>query len=315
MERLVSVVLVFAAIAAVARKARPYRAFAIAVLAILPGACSEGVLAPVGPVGEAQRIILLDSVAIMLAIIIPVILATLAFAWWFRASNSRATYLPNWSYSGRIELIVWSIPALVVLFLGGIAWIGSHDLDPGQPIPSRSKPLAIDVVAFDWKWLFLYPDQKIASLNRLVVPVGVPLHFRITSASVFNVFFVPRFGSMIYAMNGMVTRLNLRADRPGVYHGLSAHFSGDGFSDMHFDAVAVPQAGFERWLDSARRSASRLDREALQGLLRQSKQDTALTYRDVDPGLFDAVATQRLPPGEGPTVGRGGVTVSPLPVR
>ncbi len=151
----------------------------------------------------------------MLAIVIPTILATLAFAWWFRASNTRARYLPTWSYSGRIELIVWSIPALVVFFLGGIAWIGSHLLDPARPLTSGAKPLEIQVVSLDWKWLFIYPEQGVASVNDLVAPAGTPLHFQITSASVFNVFFLPRLGSEIYSMYGMTTQLNLQADRPG----------------------------------------------------------------------------------------------------
>src|ERR1700743_1066542 len=219
---------------------------ALAVPVLLEG-CSGAILTPVGPVGKAERTILLNSLTIMLAIVIPVILATLAFAWWFRASNTRAVHLPTWEYSGRIELIIWSIPALVVFFLGGIDWIGSHDLDPARPLPSREKPLEVEVVSLDWKWLFIYPDQGVASVNQLVAPVGVPLHLRITSATVVNVFFVPRLGSEIYAMNGMASQLNLQADEPGVFPGLAAHFSGDGFSDMNFEMHALPAAEFAAW--------------------------------------------------------------------
>ena len=140
--------------------------------------CHTAVLSPAGPIGAADRAILLDALAIMLAIVVPTILATLAFAWWFRASNTRARYLPTWSYSGRMELIVWSIPALVVFFLGGIAWIGSHLLDPARPLSSGAKPLEIQVVSLDWKWLFIYPEQGVASVNNLVAPAGAPLHFR-----------------------------------------------------------------------------------------------------------------------------------------
>src|ERR1700691_5009900 len=154
--------------------------------------CHTAILSPAGPIGAADRTILLDALAIMLAIVVPTILATLAFAWWFRASNVRARRLPTWAYSGRLELVVWSIPALVVFFLGGIAWIGSHLLDPARPLESSVKPLEVEVVSLDWKWLFIYPEQRVGSVNRLVVPTGVPVHFRITSASVFNVFFVPR---------------------------------------------------------------------------------------------------------------------------
>src|SRR3984885_84273 len=210
------------------------RMFALVLPLTLEG-CRTAVLSPAGPIGAANRTILLDALAIMLAIVVPTIVAILAFAWWFRASNTRARRQPGFTYSGRVELIVWSIPALVVFFLGGIAWIGSQLLDPARPIASTTKPLEIQVVSLDWKWLFIYPEQGVASMNYLVAPAGVPLHFRITSASVFNVFFVPRLGSEIYSRYGMTTQLNLQADRPGIYHGLSAHFSGDGFSEMAFD--------------------------------------------------------------------------------
>src|ERR1700722_8452780 len=193
-----------------------------------------GVLDPQGPIGVAERSILLNATVIMLAVIAPVIILTLVFAWWFRSSNRRASHLPDWSYSGRIELVTWSIPALVIMFLGGIAWRGGHDLDPPRPIHSATAPIDIEVVSLDWKWLFIYPDQGIASINRLVVPAATPIRFRLTSASVMNSFFVPQLGSQIYTMAHMTTRLNLQADRPGIYRGLSAQFSGAGFSDMDF---------------------------------------------------------------------------------
>src|SRR5437588_3144804 len=215
-----------------------FRAATFCLAATFPTAAgAQSVLAPVGPVGGSERIILFDALAIMLAIVVPTILATIGFAWWFRASNRRAIYMPDWCYSGRVELIVWSIPTLVVLFLGGLIWTSSHDLDPAQPLNSTAPPLQIQVIALDWKWLFIYPQQGVASVNELVVPGGTPLHLNITSASVFNVFFVPRLGSEIYAMNGMVTQLNLQADQYGSYLGLSAQFSGDGFPGMMFTTV------------------------------------------------------------------------------
>jgi cytochrome o ubiquinol oxidase subunit 2 len=262
--------------------------------------CHTAVLSPAGPIGAADRTILLDALAIMLAIVVPTILATLAFAWWFRASNTRARHLPTWSYSGRIELIVWSIPALVVFFLGGIAWIGSHLLDPARPLSSGAKPLEIQVVSLDWKWLFIYPEQGVASVNDLVAPVGVPLHFQITSASVFNVFFVPRLGSEIYSMYGMTTQLYLQADHPGIYPGLSAHFSGDGFSDMAFDLRAVTPEQFSAWATAASASGAVLDEAAYRNLLTQSKNVKPYTYRAVQRDLYGDIVSQRLPPGEGP---------------
>ncbi len=170
-------------------------------------ACRPAILVPHGSVGQAEKMILIDSMAIMLAIVIPTIVATFLFAWWYRASNKKARYLPDWAYSGRIELVVWGIPALVVMLLGGVAWIGSHDLDPAKPLPSNSPPLEVQVVSLDWKWLFIYPQQRIASVNELVIPDRTPVHFYLTSASVMNQFFVPQLGSMIATMNGMRTQL------------------------------------------------------------------------------------------------------------
>ncbi len=273
--------------------------------------CDTAVLSPAGPIGAADRRILLDALGIMLAIVIPTILAILAFAWWFRASNTRARYLPTWSYSGRIELIVWSIPALVVFFLGGLAWIGSHLLDPARPLSSTTKPLEIQVVSLDWKWLFIYPQLGIASVNALVAPAGVPLHFEITSASVFNVFFVPRLGSEIYSMYGMTTQLNLQADRPGTYPGLSAHFSGDGFSDMKFDLNAVTPQQFAAWTRATSASGPVLDEAAYRNLLKQSQNITPYTYRAVQRDLFDEIVFQKLPPGAGPVASQEGPVQSP----
>ena len=276
---------------------------AIVLAPIVLTACQPAVLDPQGVVGIADKTILIDSLAIMLAIVVPTVAATFAFAWWFRASNTKAAYLPNFDYSGRLELIVWAIPLLVIMLLGGVAWIGSHDLDPARPLPSSQKPLEVDVVSLDWKWLFIYPDQGVASINQLIAPVGVPLHLRITSASVLNVFFVPRLGSEIYAMNGMTSQLNLQADEPGRYHGLAAHFSGDGFSDMDFELHAVPPAEFSDWAANARAAGEpTLDAASYRQLLVQTQNVKPYTYRAVLPGLFAAIVNQKLPPGLGPQV-------------
>src|SRR5579863_10646469 len=191
-----------------------------------------GVLDPHGPVGASEKLVLLDSLAIMLVIVVPTILATFAFAWWFRASNKRARYRPSWAFSGTLELIVWAIPALVVIFLGGIAWFGSHALDPYRALPSKQPPLEVEVVSLDWKWLFIYPNDGVATVNQLYIPAGRPVHFRLTSSGVMNSFFVPQLGSQIYTMSGMTSQLSLQADKAGTYRGLSAQFSGAGFSSM-----------------------------------------------------------------------------------
>ena len=261
------------------------------VLASLLGGCG-GVLDPHGPVGASEKLILIDSVAIMLSIIIPVILATFGFAWWFRASNKRATYLPDWSFSGHLELIIWAIPALVITFLGGIAWFGSHALDPYKALPSNAKPMEIDVVSLDWKWLFIYPAEGIATVNQLVVPSGRPLHFRLTSSGVMNSFFVPQLGSQIYTMAGMTSQLSLEADQPGDYRGLSAQFSGAGFADMAFNLRAVPTQEYAQWISEAKGRGTALDSPAYAALAAPSKNTAPITYKSVDPALFDAIVSE-----------------------
>jgi cytochrome o ubiquinol oxidase subunit 2 len=284
---------------------------AVVMAPIVLTACQPAVLDPQGVIGLAEKTILIDSLAIMLAIVVPTITATLAFAWWFRASNTRAIYWPDFEYSGRIELIVWSIPLLTVILLGGVAWIGSHDLDPAKPLTSDTPPLEIQGVSLDWKWLFIYPNQRVASVNQLLVPAGVPIHFSLTSASVMNAFFIPQLGSMIYTMNGMTMQLNLRADAPGTFRGLSSHYSGDGFSDMHFDVHAVSPEQFASWIERTRNTGPTLDPASYAELARQSINTRPFTFSAVDSELFQQIVTQKLPPGPGPRRGRPHPSVSP----
>ncbi|WP_445192315.1 ubiquinol oxidase subunit II [Sphingomonas sp. Tas61C01] len=289
------------------RRPASTRTGASLVLAGAVAACAPAsVLAPAGPIAAANRTILLNSLTIMLAIVIPTIVATLVFAWWFRAGNTKARYRPDFVYSGRIEMIVWSIPILVILFLGAIIWVGSHDLDPRRPIASRTPPLEVQVVSLDWKWLFIYPRQGIATVNTLVLPVGVPVRFRLTSASVMNSFFVPRLGSQIYTMNGMETQLNLRADKVGQVYGQSSMYSGDGFSDMNFAVRTVPVQAFGQWAGRARANGPVLDAPGYVALARQSQDVRPYSYRAVQPKLFEAIVAQRLKPAAGPKQGRGG---------
>jgi cytochrome o ubiquinol oxidase subunit II len=248
------------------------------------------VLDPHGPVGASERVILGDATAIMLAVVIPVIVLTLAFACWFRAGNRRATYRPEWVYAGRIELIIWAIPALVILFLGGIAWIGSHDLDPPKPLESASASLEVEVVSMDWRWLFIYPREHIATVNYLVVPTGVPVHFRLTSTSVMNSFFIPQLGSQIYTMAGMTTQLNLQADKPGAYPGISAQFSGPGFSDMRFTVRAESSEEFAAWIAQTRKQGGVLNGPSFAELARPTRAGGELTYGSVSEDPFDTVA-------------------------
>jgi len=262
------------------------------------GGCTEGILDPKGPIAAAERQILLNALGIMLAIVIPTILATLGVAYWFRSSNTRARYLPDFTYSGRLEMLVWSIPAMTVLLVGGVAWVGSHDLDPRKPIASTVKPVSVQVVSLDWKWLFIYADQGIASVNQLTIPVGTPVRFELTSSGVMNSFFVPQLGSQIYAMAGMVTRLQLQADHPGTYRGLSAQFSGDGFADMRFNVEAVPAEGFAQWVAATRSAGPALDAQAYADLAKPSQAVAPFTYRAVAPDLFSGISSAGMQPAD-----------------
>jgi len=249
-------------------------------------------LDPQGPIASAQRLLLINSTAIMLVVVVPVIVATLAFAWWYRSSNTHATRSLDESYEGRVEFVVWSIPTLTVILLGGVIWIGSHQLDPRAPIAAQSDPLRVDVVSLDWKWLFIYPDLGVAAVNQLVVPAGTPVKFRLTSATVMNSFFVPQLGSQIYTMGGMTTHLNLLADGPGEYSGFSANFSGDGFSRMRFVVKSTPTGDFNTWLEQTRGTGPGLDAAGYAELAKPSKNVPPTTYRSVEPRLFERILDQ-----------------------
>jgi cytochrome o ubiquinol oxidase subunit II len=250
---------------------------------------SEGVLDPRGPIASAERLILFNSLGIMLAIVVPTIVATLGVAFWFRTSNRRARYRPDFAYSGRLEVLVWSIPAMTVLLVGGVAWIGSHALDPRKPIDSAVRPVSVQVVSLDWKWLFIYPELGIASVNQLIIPAATPVSFELTSSGVMNSFFVPQLGSQIYTMAGMTTRLNLQADHAGTYRGLSAQYSGSGFSDMHFSVAAVTTRDFDKWVAAAQGNGPVLDARTYADLAKPGAEVVPFTYHGVAPGLFNSI--------------------------
>jgi cytochrome o ubiquinol oxidase subunit II len=262
------------------------------------GGCSEGVLDPKGPVAAAERLIMLNATGIMLAIVIPTILATLGTAFWFRASNLRAHYMPEFSYSGRLEMLVWAIPIMTIILVGGVAWLSSYDLDPPKPLASAVKPVRVQVVSLDWKWLFIYPDEGIASVNHLTVPVGTPISFELTSSGVMNSFFIPQLGGQIYTMAGMTTRLNLLADHAGTYRGMSANYSGAGFSDMYFNVDAVPAERFAQWVAATRTAGPVLDAQTYVDLTKPSQAVAPFTYRAVAPGLFGGILKAEFQPND-----------------
>ncbi len=263
----------------------------MALLATAPalGGCDWSVMDPKGPIGADEKSLILFATGLMLIVVVPVILMTLAFAWRYRSSNTAATYKPDWEHSSRIELVVWLVPCVIVLFLGIATWRASHRLDPYRPIAAAAKPIEVQVVSLDWKWLFIYPDLNVASVNELAMPVGTPVHFDMTSSGVMNSFFVPQLGSQVYTMAGMQTQLSLLASTAGDYAGISANFSGDGFSDMQFTAKALNQADFDAWVQKARASSQGLTMQAYRQLAQPSERVPVSYYGSVQPTVFHDV--------------------------
>ncbi|GAB5095825.1 ubiquinol oxidase subunit II [Caballeronia sp. LP006] len=251
--------------------------------------CKLEVLDSKGSIGKAEASLIALSTYTMLLVVIPVILMTLFFAWRYRASNKNATYAPKWTHSTAIEIVVWAIPAVIILYLGILTWKTTHELDPYKPLQSDVKPINVEVVALDWKWLFIYPDLGIASVNQLAIPVGTPVNFRITSDSVMNSFFIPQLGGQIYAMAGMQTKLHLQADHVGDYAGISANYSGQGFSDMKFRALAMSSADFDAWQKKVKTAPARLDMDVYAGVAKPSEKDPVKYFSTVDPKLFNNI--------------------------
>jgi cytochrome o ubiquinol oxidase subunit 2 len=273
-----------------------------ALAACLLTGCAGSILDPAGRIAAREKHLILVATGLMLLVVIPVIAMTLAFAWRYRASNARATYAPQWASSKRIELVTWSIPCIIIAILATLTWRTSHELDPYRPIAAGVKPITIDVVALDWKWLFIYPEQRIATVNEIAFPVGVPVSFRITSHSVMNSFFIPRLGSQVYAMPGMQTQLNLIADQPGSYDGMSANYSGPGFSDMKFTARATSAAGFEDWVEQVRNSSESLAAKTYSALAERSRKNAVQYFAAVDPMLYDSIVEQYVAANEAPAM-------------
>jgi cytochrome o ubiquinol oxidase subunit 2 len=251
--------------------------------------CKLDVLDPKGAIGLAEKSLIATSTFVMLLVVIPVVVLTLVFAWRYRSTNRNATYAPKWAHSTAIEVVVWTIPALIILYLAILTWKTTHELDPYRPIESAVKPIEVQVVALDWKWLFIYPELGIATVNQVAFPVGTPVNFRITSDSVMNSFFIPQLGSQIYAMAGMQTRLHLIADHAGDFAGVSANYSGRGYSDMKFRALAMNQADFDTWVAKLKSSPERLDMNAYWTMAKPSEKDPVRYFSTVDPKLFNNI--------------------------
>ncbi|GEN24754.1 ubiquinol oxidase subunit 2 [Halomonas cupida] len=243
----------------------PYlRALGLVLMLALPlvlAGCSSALLDPKGEIGQEQRTLILTAFGLMQIVVVPVIVLTLAFAWRYRKGNKDATYAPDWHHSTKIEAVVWFIPCVIIVFLALLTWYTSHSLDPHKPLEAeegQNEPMVIEAVSLDWKWLFIYPEQGIATVNELAFPEDTPVRFRVTSGSVMNSFFIPQLGSQIYAMAGMDNDVHLIAEEQGVYRGRSTNYSGAGFADMYFDAHVGSQEDFDNWVAQVREAPDTL---------------------------------------------------------
>ena len=272
----------------------------VAAAALFLGGCRDALLNPAGPVAETEKQVILVALVLMLRVVVPVFILTIVFAIRYRASNTSARYEPDWAHNKKLEVIWWAIPCVIILVLAIITWITSHTLDPYRPIKSDKKPLMIQVVSLDWKWLFIYPQQNIATVNYMRIPVGRPVTFRITSDAPMNGFWVPRLGGMIMAMPGMQSQLNLEASKAGVYKGFSGNFSGGGFSHMGFNVEATPEEGFDEWVSKVQRSPLTLTKQVYQALAKPSKGSSVQYYSGVADHLFSGIIMHyMMPAGSG----------------
>lgn len=286
---------------------RRLRAIVLLLCLALLGGCKAVVLDPSGDVAIQQRNALLGSVGLMLLVIIPVMALTVLFAWHYRQSNTSARYEPEWDHSTQLELVIWGFPLLIIIALGALTWMGTHLLDPyrpldriaaGKPLPASAKPIEVEVVALDWKWLFIYPQYGIATLNEAAAPVDQQIVFRITSSSVMNAFYIPAMAGMIYAMPGMETQLHGVLNKTGTFDGLSTNFSGDGFAGMHFRVASLSAADFDKWVAKVKADGGALDRNTYLELERPSQNVPPRTFGTVDTSLFKLAVNQCVEPGK-----------------
>ncbi|MGC1549286.1 MAG: ubiquinol oxidase subunit II [Rhodanobacter sp.] len=273
------------------------RGLLVLLTVVLLTGCHTVLMSPSGDVALQQRNLIITSLILMLIIIVPVIVLTLLFAWRYRASNKDAAYDPEWNHSTMLELLIWSAPLLIIIALGALTWVSAHKLDPfrpldrlsaGRPVPADVKPLTVDVVALDWKWLFIYPEQGIATVNELAAPVDRPIQFKITASTVMNSFFIPALAGQIYAMPGMETTLHAVINKPGEFEGFSANYSGAGFSGMHFKFHGMSEDGFAQWVQQAKAGGA-LNRDVYLQLAQPSENDPVRRYSSVEPGLYESI--------------------------
>ena len=280
---------------------------AVAAASGLAGCSKAVVLNPAGDIAAQQGDLVVTATLLMLIIIVPVILLTLLFAWKYRQGNSAAEYDPDWHHSTTLELVIWTVPLMIIIALGALTWIGTHKLDPyrpldrldaKRPLPEGTKPLEVQVVAMDWKWLFFYPEQGIATVNEVAAPVDRPILFKLTATSTMNAFYVPDLAGMIYAMPGMQTELNAVINKPGVYHGLASHYSGPGFSGMTFKFHGLSEQDFAQWVEKAKTEGKPLDKGTYLQLAKPSQRDPVQRFSTVEEGLYHKVLNRCVEDGQ-----------------
>ncbi|MBR0719651.1 ubiquinol oxidase subunit II [Bradyrhizobium liaoningense] len=274
------------------------KTLALLPLAVTLSGCNFVVLAPAGDIAAQQRDLVIISTVLMLLIVVPVMVLTAVFAWRYRQSNSSARYEPEWDHSTKLELVIWSAPLLIIVCLGALTWMGTHLLDPyrslgriaaERPMDKARAPLEVDVVALDWKWLFIYPDHGIATVNELAAPVDRPINFRITASTVMNSFYIPALAGQIYAMPGMETKLHAVVNHAGTYKGFSANYSGAGFSGMHFAFHGLDDKNFDDWIARAKSAGGSLDRVEYLQLEKPSQNEPVRRYGSIDTDLYRAI--------------------------
>ena len=263
---------------------------------VLLNACHSGAVAPRGQIAAAELKLIIFSVELMLLVVIPVIFMACWFGFRYREGNN-AKYKPEWKHSTTLEVVWWTIPCIIILILGTVTWKTTHSLDPYKPLDSQKKPVIIEVVSLDWKWLFIYPESKIATLNYLKIPVDTPINFKITAASPMNSFIIPQLGGQIYAMTGMKTQLHLIADTPGIYRGLATNYTGIGFAGMHFTTEVTSPEDFTTWVNSLKETSAHLTPAVFwDELVPKSIDDPVRYFSHVDDGLFDSIIMHYMMP-------------------
>lgn len=268
----------------------------VTFLAVYISSHNMGVFNPKGVIALAERNLMITTVCLMLIVVIPVFIMLAVFSWRYRAGNTKAKYTPDWQNNSALETIWWIIPTVIIVILGTITWVSSHQLDPFRPLDSNVKPITIQVVALDWKWLFIYPEQNIATVNFAQFPKDVPINFQITADAPMNSFWIPQLGGQIYAMAGMTTQLHLMASEAGSYAGSSANFSGDGFSGMKFVAKASSQEEFDQWVNEVRQSPITLTQNEYNELAKQSENNPVTYYSSVAEKLYTTIIMKFMAP-------------------